>query len=129
MSVDIEYGLKKDIRNNPVVREIDFEQKREFRRTLVLAGLIVAMLLFSAWQHLKVVNSGYRMEVLRTRLAEEEAANRKLRLEREVWRRPQLLEERATRTLHMVAPTEKDTLVIERVQGATASRKIVASAR
>jgi hypothetical protein len=129
MSVDIEYGLKKDIRNNPVVREIDLEQKREFRRTLVLAGLIVGMLLFSAWQHLKVVNSGYRMEVLRARLAEEEAANRRLRLELEVWRRPQALEERATRTLHMVAPTEKDTLVIERVQGATASKTIVASAR
>ena len=54
MSIDVEYAIKKDIRNNPVVREIDFEQKREFRRTLILAGLIVAMLLFSAWQHLKV---------------------------------------------------------------------------
>jgi exopolyphosphatase/pppGpp-phosphohydrolase len=129
MSIDVEYALKKDIRNNPVVREIDLEQKREFRRTLVLAGLIVAMLLFSAWQHLKVVTSGYRMEVLRAQLAEQEATNRKLRLELEVWRRPQALEERATGALHMVAPTEKDTLVIERVQGATASKTIVASAR
>ncbi len=129
MSIDVEYGLKKDIRNNPVVREIDLEQKRDFRRTLVLAGLIVAMLLFSAWQHVKVVNGGYRLEALRAKLAEEEAANRKLRLELEVWRRPQALEERATRTLQMVTPTEKDTLVIERAQGATPSKTIVAAAR
>ena len=32
MSIDLEYAIKKDIRNNPVVREIDLQQKREFRR-------------------------------------------------------------------------------------------------
>ena len=50
MSIDVEYAIKKDIRNNPVIREIDLEQKREFLRTAGLAALVVAMLLFSAWQ-------------------------------------------------------------------------------
>jgi cell division protein FtsB len=129
MSIDLEYAIKKDIRNNPVVREVDLQQKHEFLRTLVLAALIVAMLLFSAWQHFEVVRSGYRLEELRARQAEEEALNRKLRLEIEVLLRPQALEERAVRTLHMVAPTEKDALVIERVRGASPSKAIVAEVR
>jgi cell division protein FtsB len=129
MNIDLEYAIKKDIRNNPVVREIDLEQKREFLRTLVLACLIVSMLLFSAWQHSEVVLSGYRLEELRARVAEEESRNRKLRLDLEVAKRPQAIEERAISTLHMVRPTEKDTIVIERVQSATPSKSIVAKAR
>ena len=38
MSIDLEYAIKQDIRNNPVVREVDREQKREFLRTLLWAG-------------------------------------------------------------------------------------------
>ena len=81
MSIELEYAIKKDIRNNPVVREIDFEQKRQFRRTLLLAGLIVAMLLFSAWQHLRIITSGYRLEEMRgaagrRRIAQPQAAAR-----------------------------------------------------
>jgi cell division protein FtsL len=129
MNIDLEYAIKKDIRNNPVVREIDLQQKREFLRTLVLACLIVSMLLFSAWQHSEVVLSGYRLEELRARVAEEESRNRKLKLELEVWKRPQAIEERAISTLHMVRPTEKDTIVIERVQSATPSKSVVAQAR
>jgi len=129
MNIDLEYAIKKDIRNNPVVREIDLQQKREFLRTLVLACLIVSMLLFSAWQHSEIVLSGYRLEELRARVAEEESRNRQLKLELEVWKRPQAIEERAISTLHMVRPTEKDTIVIERVQSATPSKSVVAKAR
>lgn len=129
MSIDVEYAIKKDIRNNPIVREIDLEQKREFRQTLVFAGLIVAMLLFSAWQHYKVIHGGYLIEQLRSRQAEEASVNRKLKLEMETLRRPQALEERALRTLHMQVPSEKNTLVIERVRSATPAKAIVAEAR
>lgn len=129
MNIDLEYAIKKDIRNNPVVREIDLQQKREFLRTLVLACLIVSMLLFSAWQHSEIVLSGYRLEELRARVAEEDSRNRQLKLELEVWKRPQAIEERAITTLHMVRPTEKDTIVIERVQSATPSKSVVAKAR
>ena len=129
MNLELEYAIKKDIRNNPVVREIDVQQKREFRRMLVMAGLIVAMLLFSAWQHFEVVRGGYEMEKVRTRLAEEESLNRKLRLELETQRRPQDLEERAERLLQMQLPSERNTLVIERVRSATPGKTIVAKAR
>jgi cell division protein FtsL len=129
MNLELEYAIKKDIRNNPVVREIDVQQKREFRRMLVMAGLIVAMLLFSAWQHYEVVRGGYEMEKVRTKVAEEESLNRKLRLELETQRRPQELEERAERLLHMQLPSERNTLVIERVRSATPGKTIVAQAR
>jgi cell division protein FtsL len=129
MNLELEYAIKKDIRNNPVVREIDVQQKREFRRMLVMAGLIVAMLLFSAWQHYEVVRGGYEMEKVRTKLAEEESLNRKLRLELETQRRPQELEERAERLLQMQLPSERNTLVIERVRSATPGKTIVAQAR
>jgi cell division protein FtsL len=129
MNLELEYAIKKDIRNNPVVREIDLQQKREFRRMLVMAGLIVAMLLFSAWQHYEVVRGGYEMEKVRTKLAEEESLNRKLRLELETQRRPQELEERAERLLQMQLPSERNTLVIERVRSATPGKTIVAKVR
>ena len=32
-SIDIEYAIKKDVRNNPIVREADTRQRQEFIRT------------------------------------------------------------------------------------------------
>ena len=129
MSIDLEYAIKKDIRNNPIVREIDREQKREFLRMLAFGVAIVGMLLFSATQPFKVLTSGYEIERLRQQLAEEESLHRKLTLEVETWRAPELLERRAVRELHMVAPTSSDMVVLELVPAPSVpDRSIVASA-
>src|SRR5437762_2968204 len=108
MSIDIEYAIKKDIRNNPVVREVDVDQKREFRRTACLIGLFVLLLLFSAWPHFQIVESGYTLQKLEADRAAEEAANRQLRLEVESLRAPQRIEQIAKDKLHMVPATAKD---------------------
>ena len=129
MSIDLEYAVRKDIRNNPVVREIDLQQKREFNRMIWLAAMIVGMLLFSAWQHFEIVNSGYKVERLRVEKAAEESFNRKLRLDLETLRRPQYVESYAVRQLRMVAPTSADTLVIERTTASVPGRAIIASNR
>jgi cell division protein FtsL len=129
MSIDVEYAIKKDIRNNPVVREIDRQQKRDFIRMISLVALIVGMLLFSAWQHFRIVFNGYEIERLRQELSAAEATNRKLKLEIETWRRPDLVESRASRELHMVQPSAKDTLVIERARAVSPAKAIVATAR
>jgi cell division protein FtsL len=129
MSIDLEYAVRKDIRNNPVVREIDLQQKREFNRMVWLAAMIVGMLLFSAWQHFEIVNSGYKLERLRVEKAAEESFNRKLRLELETLRRPQYVESFAVKQLRMVAPTSADTLVIERTTASVPGRAIIASNR
>lgn len=129
MSIDVEYAIKKDIRNNPVVREIDERQRHEMRRTLGLSVLVVGMLLFSAWQSFRMVNTGIHIEKLRVQLREEQALSRQLRLEFETLRAPHLIEERARQELHLVAPTPADTVVIQRAPAAAAPRAIVASAR
>ena len=39
MTNDLEFAIKQDIRNNPVVREVDLDQKREFVKMLGWAAL------------------------------------------------------------------------------------------
>ena len=129
MNIDLEYAVKKDIRNNPVVREVDLQQKREFNRMVWLAAVIVAMLLFSAWQHFEIVNSGYKVERLRVEKTAEESFHRKLRLELETLRRPQYVESFAVKQLRMVAPTSADTVVIERTTASAPARTVIASNR
>ena len=129
MNIDLEYAIKKDIRNNPVVREIDLQQKREFSRMVWSAAVIVGMLLFSAWQHFEIVNNGYQVERLRLEKAAEESLNRKLRLELETLRRPQQIEAYAVKTLRMSPPSSADTIVIERTPASTPARSIIAANR
>ena len=129
MAEAFEYAIKKDIRNNPVVREVDVRQKGEILRTVALASLIVAMLIFSAWQHFEIVTNGYAIERLRQDLADETAANRKLRLQVETLRSPQAIEQRAVRDLHMAVPTAAETIIVERAPAPTRAKAVVAAVR
>lgn len=129
MSIDVEYAIKKDIRNNPVVREVDHGQKREFRRTLWLTVLVVGALLVSVWQHYDVVSYGYQIEDVRKQLAQEETWNRQLRVEYERLHSPQYVEKRAIQELHMAQASPGETLVIEKVPATTAGKGIVAAVR
>jgi cell division protein FtsB len=128
MSIDLEFAIKKDIRNNPIVREVDVQQKREFRQTLGIVALVVAMILFWAWPHMQVVKRASRIEHLRIELEAAEARNRHLRVELAAVSAPQVLDERARRRLRLVTPTERDTVVVERVQPARPAHAIVADA-
>jgi cell division protein FtsL len=129
MSIDVEYAIKKDVRNNPIVREVDWQQKREFLRAVGLGALIVGMLLVWAWPQVESVNHGYELSRLRRELAAEEKLNRQLRLELETLRAPQRLEARATKELDMSAPGSARTMMLQRAIPTTASRAIVATAR
>ncbi len=129
MNIDVEYAIKKDVRNNPVVRGEDVQQQREFMRSLAIGAAVVGMLLFSAWQQSQLIDHSYKVQEM---LAEREVAerdNRRLRLEVEALRAPDLVERRAMKELGMVYPAPEQTLVIERVSSSTAPRAIVASAR
>jgi len=114
MNLDVEYAIKKDIRNNPVVREVDVQHKRQLMRTIGMTCLVVAMLLFWVWQRFGIVEGNYDKSALQAKLALETARNRQLKLEIEMLRAPQVIEAQATRDLHMVAPTPATTLVVER---------------
>ena len=76
---DLEYAIKKDVRNNPIIREADTRQHREFSRTAAIWALIVVMFLFAAWQHASVLQNEYQIERLLQQRAAEEAINRRLR--------------------------------------------------
>ena len=129
MNIDVEYAIKKDIKNNPVVRAVDPSQKREFVRTAWLMAAIVLMVLFSSWQHFEIVRNGYDVQKLEQQRAAAEALNRKLRLEVETLRAPKRLERIALEELHMLAPSPKNTLVIERASPSAPDQAAVAAVR
>ena len=115
MAEAFEYAIKKDVRNNPIVREVDNARHRELWKTVGVAGLFVVILLVWAWQQFDILRHGYRVEEMqRERTAEEETA-RQLRLEIETLKSPKRIEELATQKLHLVAPTRDEAIVIERV--------------
>jgi cell division protein FtsL len=109
-----EYAIKKDVRNNPIVREVDERRQRDLWRSAGLAGFLVLVLLFSAWQHFELLRHGYQIEQLQREKASEEEAGRQLRLEIETLRSPKRIETLATEKLHLVAPLRDDAIVIER---------------
>ena len=111
-----EYAVKKDVRNNPIVREVDRARQRELWRSVGVAGFGVLVLLFSAWQHFEILRRGYQVEQLQRERAAQEEIGRRLRLEIETLRSPQRIEALATSRLHLVAPGQADTVILERVQ-------------
>ena len=114
-SETFEYAIKKDVRNNPIVREVDRERNRELWTSAALGAFLVLVLLFSAWQHFELLRHGYRFEQMQRERAAAEEINRHLRLEIETLRAPARIERLATSRLGMVAPGPDDASVIERV--------------
>ena len=110
-----EYAIKKDIRNNPIVREVDRDRQREMWRTLATGVFLVAVLLFWAWQQFELLRHGYRVEQMQRERAAEAEIHRHLRLEIDTLRSPVRIERLALDRLHMVAPGAEDASVIERV--------------
>ena len=124
-----EYSIKKDIRNNPIVREVDLERHREMWRSMGIGLFLVAVLLFSAWQHFELQQHGYKYEQMLQERAEEDLVNRHLRLEVETLKAPARVERVATGKLRMVAPTTTDSTVIERVAPAPVPPRSVVARR
>jgi cell division protein FtsL len=128
-AMDFEYAIKKDIRNNPIVREVDEARQQQLWRSMGIGVFLVAVLLFSAWQHFGLLRHGYRMEQMQQERATEEEVNRQLRLEIETLRAPRRIERIATEQLHLVAPTRDQAIVLERVTPATPPEKSIVAAR
>ena len=110
-----EYAIKKDVRNNPIVREVDAERQRQLWKSVGVAGFLVLVLLFSAWQHFELLRHGYQAEEMQRQRATEEETGRRLRLEIETLKSPRRIESIATGQLHLVAPSRDEATVIERV--------------
>lgn len=126
---DFEYAIKKDVRNNPIVREVDQARQQELWRSVVIGVFLVGVVLFSAWQHFELLQHGYGVERLQQERAWELEINRHLRLEIETLRSPARIERIATEQLNLVAPTSDEAVVIERVRAAPAPDRSMVAAR
>jgi cell division protein FtsL len=110
-----EYAIKKDVRNNPIVREVDERRLQEQWRSVAIGVLFVGVLLFSGWQRVELLQHGYRLEQMQNQRGDEEEINRHLRLEIETLRSPQRIEKMAFDSLKLVTPETGAAIVIERV--------------
>jgi cell division protein FtsL len=125
-----EYAIKKDVRNNPIVREMDEERQRELWKSVGVAGFLVLVLLLSAWQHFELLRHGYQAEEMQRQRSSEEEAGRRLLLEIETLKSPKRIEMLATQQLHLVTPSREEATVIERVlQADPPSASVVALRR
>ena len=124
-----EYAIKKDVRNNPIVRELDEKRVREQWTFLAVCAFIVLLGLFYGWQHYELREHGYRLEEMERQRAAEEDTARRLRLEIETLKSPARIEALATGDLHLVAPSRDDAVVIERVVPAAPPAKSMVARR
>ena len=110
-----EWAIKKDVRNNPIVREVDLERHRDMWRSVGISILLVVVLLFTAWQQVELQRYGYRMEEAQAALEKEALERRRLHLDIQALKAPQRIEQLSTRHLRMVVPGPDEYEVIERV--------------
>ena len=124
-----EYAIRKDGRNNQIVREVDAARQREQWRWTGIAAVLVTVLLALAWQAWQVRWQGYALEDLKRDLAKEVERGRRLRLEIDTLQTPKHIEEMATRRLHLVRPGRDEAVIIERVVPADAPANSVVARR
>ena len=123
-----EYAIKKDVRNNPIVREVDERRQRELWISLAVGVVLVLVVMFDAWEHFELIRHGYRIEQMQKERAAEVSVHQHLQLELETLRAPQRIERLATGRLGMIAPKSGDAIVLERVlPSEPPARSVVAS--
>ena len=124
-----EYEIRKDFRNNQIVREVDERRLRDLWQSLAIGAALVIVLLFSAWQHFELLRHGYKLEQMQRERAAESEINGHLRLENETLRAPQRIEKLAIDRLGMVTPSDAEAVVLERVVAPAPPAKSVVAAR
>src|SRR4051812_20762557 len=114
MAEPVEDAIRKDGRQNPILREVDEARQRDLWKSVSIAAFLVLALLFSAWQHFELLRHGYQIEEMQRQKAAEEETGRRLRLEIETLKTPKRIEALAMQKLRLVAPTRDEAIVIER---------------
>ena len=126
--MDFEHAIKMDVRNNPIIREVDEARQRQLWRSLATGGVLVVVVLFSVWQKVELLQHGYRIQTLQRQPEAEVEINKQLRLEVETLRAPERIAEMA-KGLNLVAPQREHAIVIERVAPSAPPDKSVVAAR
>ena len=111
-----EYEVTPNVQNTAIVREHDKRQQSELWRWVRWGIVLVAVVLFSAWQNFELIQHGYRIEDLRKEHEIEKSKNQHLRLDIESLTSPKEVERIATEELNLVVPSQDQVVVIERVE-------------
>ena len=127
--LDLDFDVKRDIHNSPIVREIDKSRQRELRRSLFVGVCLVAVVLFSAWQHFQLLRHGYEIDELEEQRTVELELNRQLRLEVETLRAPGRIERIATDLLNLTSPSSSEAQILERIAPAPPPNRSVLAVR
>ncbi|HWJ56222.1 MAG TPA: hypothetical protein VNR90_08375 [Vicinamibacterales bacterium] len=124
--MDFEHAIKMDVRNNPIVRELDQARQRELWRWMLVGGALVGVILFSLWQRFSVMRVATQIESTERALAEEHEIYRRLRLEVERLSASSRIEQLALRA-HMVRADHTTTLIIVRPAAASGGEQVAAN--
>ena len=108
---------------------MDEARQRELWKSVGVAGFLVLVLLFSAWQHFELLRHGYQTEELQRLRAAEEETGRRLRLEIETLKSPRRIEALAVDQLHLVSPSREEAIVLQRVLPAEPPAKSIVARR
>ena len=109
-----EYAIKKDVRNNPIVREIDRERHREMWRSAGVGLFLVAVLVFFVWQQTNLYRQDNLVHDAQADLARQQKMNEQLRAQIATMKTLAVIDQKA-RHLKMVTPGADDSSVIPRV--------------
>jgi cell division protein FtsL len=109
-----EYAIKKDVRNNPIVREIDRERHREMWRSAGVGLFLVLVLVVFVWRHTDLVYQDVRSHNVEDDIADMNKENERLRIQIEKMRATARIDAMARQDLHMIQPDPGDRIVLER---------------
>ena len=73
-----EYAIRKDVRNNPIVREVDERRQRELRQSIAIGCVLVLVLLRRSGSTSSCIRHGYQLEQMQRDRAAEAEINRHL---------------------------------------------------
>jgi hypothetical protein len=108
-----EYAIKKDVRNNPIVREVDRERHSEMWRSAGVGVFLVFVLVLFVWRHTDLFYQNVQAHDLQEETDAVRKQNDQLRVEIERARAFEQISVKAHQ-LHMIQPGPGDVDVIER---------------
>jgi cell division protein FtsL len=124
-----DYAISKNVQNSLIVREVDEARQRQLWRWIGVALVLVVIAVILGWQHVQLIQYGYRIERMQQERAAEEEVARHLQLEIEKLQSPQRIEQLATERLHMVAPPRDSVVVLERIVPSEAPPSSIVASR
>jgi cell division protein FtsL len=99
-----EFSERKVIQNRNVVREVDRHSTRELRWSIFMGFLFAGLMCLYNWQQHRMIDYGYRIEVIKKEQSQLEESRRKLSLDKESLETPARITKLAQERLGLVTP-------------------------